>query len=269
MSLPRLRIPLTSVFKPVQFRALSTTPPLLSKIGKTPVTLPPGVTVTESAVYRHGAKEGDRKSTISGPLGTLHLPIPSYLSVFQDPTTRKTSLTVSSPKSREQREMWGRTRALLANHVAGVSEGHVCILRLVGVGYRATVEDRPAAMFPKFIPDAAPQEVKEGEKPKGVSWPIKSVAGGKRQVKSTVDAKGNMKVVNLKVQYAHPVELPVPVGVEASCPVPTRILLQGLDKEVVKQYAAEIRSWRKPEPYKGKGIFVDTETIKLKNRKIK
>jgi hypothetical protein len=99
--------------------------------------------------------------------------------------------------------MWGSTRARLQNHVTGVSEGHVAILRLVGVGYRASIED-----------------------------------GG--------------KIVNLKVQYAHPVELPVPQGVKASTPQPTRILLEGPDKEVVKQFAADIRKWREPEPYKGK-----------------
>ena len=55
----------------------------------------------------------------------------------------------------------------------------------------------------------------------------------------------------------------------ASCPQPTRILLEGVEKEVVMQFAAEIRAWRKPEPYKGKGIFVNGESIKLKNKKIK
>lgn len=55
----------------------------------------------------------------------------------------------------------------------------------------------------------------------------------------------------------------------ASCPAPTRILIEGIDKEVVKQFAAEIRAWRKPEPYKGKGIFVNDETIRLKAKKIK
>lgn len=109
---------------------------------------------------------------------------------------------------------------MIQNHVTGVSEGHAAILRLVGVGYRASIED-------------------------------------------------NGRIVNLKVQYAHPVELVIPEGVKASTPQPTRILLEGIDKEVVKQFAADIRAWRKPEPYKGKGIFVNDETIKLKARKIK
>lgn len=56
---------------------------------------------------------------------------------------------------------------------------------------------------------------------------------------------------------------------KASTPQPTRILLEGVEKEVVNQFAAKIRMWRKPEPYKGKGIFVNGETIKLKAKKIK
>lgn len=75
--------------------------------------------------------------------------------------------------------------------------------------------------------------------------------------------------MNLKVGYSHPVELGVPGGVKASCPQPTRILLEGVEKEVVMAFAAKIRKWRVPEPYKGKGIFVNGETIKLKNKKIK
>lgn len=65
------------------------------------------------------------------------------------------------------------------------------------------------------------------------------------------------------------IEMGVPEGVKASTPQPTRILLEGREKEVVKGFAARIREWRRPEPYKGKGIFVDGETIKLKAKKIK
>jgi large subunit ribosomal protein L6 len=75
--------------------------------------------------------------------------------------------------------------------------------------------------------------------------------------------------VALKVGYSHPIELPVPKGVKASTPQPTRILLEGVEKEVILAFAAKIRMWRKPEPYKGKGIFVNGETIKLKAKKIK
>jgi large subunit ribosomal protein L6 len=100
----------------------------------------------------------------------------------------------------------------------------------VGVGYRATVENAVTTVTPEF----------EGQ-----------------------------QFVVLKVGYSHPIELPVPRGVKATVPQATRILLEGPEKEVVLQFAAQIRRWRVPEPYKGKGIFVNGETIKLKAKKIK
>jgi large subunit ribosomal protein L6 len=124
----------------------------------------------------------------------------------------------------------GTVRAYLNNNILGVSEGHTAILRLVGVGYRATIEDSAITKTPEF----------EGQ-----------------------------KFVSLKVGYSHPIELPVPKGVTASTPQPTRLLLQGPEKVTLMQFAAEIRQWRRPEPYKGKGIFVNGETIKLKAKKIK
>jgi len=124
----------------------------------------------------------------------------------------------------------GTTRAYLQNHVTGVSEGHSAILSFVGVGYRASVEDTATTVAPEF----------EGQ-----------------------------KFISLKVGYSHPVEEAIPKGVTASTPQPTRLLLEGPEKEVVMQFAAKIRAWRVPEPYKGKGIFVNGETIKLKNKKIK
>lgn len=73
----------------------------------------------------------------------------------------------------------------------------------------------------------------------------------------------------LKLGFTHPVEEPVPLGMKVSTPQPTRILIEGINREAVMSLAARIRQWRRPEPYKGKGIFVNDETIKLKQKKIK
>ena len=73
----------------------------------------------------------------------------------------------------------------------------------------------------------------------------------------------------LKLGFTHPVEGPVPLGMKVSTPQPTRILIEGINREAVMSLAARIRQWRRPEPYKGKGIFVNDETIKLKQKKIK
>ncbi|KAJ5506408.1 Ribosomal protein L6 [Penicillium expansum] len=163
-------------------------------------------------------------------LSEMTLSIPSFLTITPDETGQKASLSVLDQTVPHQRAMWGTIRALLQNHILGVSEGHVCVLSMVGVGYRATIEDKASTVQAAFP---------------------------------------GQKFVSLKVGFSHPIELGIPQGVVASTPQPTRILLEGVDKRIVTQFAAEIREWRRPEPYKGKGIFVNGETIKLKAKKIK
>jgi len=177
-----------------------------------------------------GAVAGRPTVNIEGPLGKMSMTIPPFVNLAFDEASKSYSVSVQDRTIREQRSMWGTTRAYLHNHILGVSEGHTAILRLVGVGYRATIENSAITEVPEF----------EGQ-----------------------------KFVSLKVGYSHPIELPVPKGVKASTPQPTRILLEGCEKEVLLQFAAKIRAWRVPEPYKGKGIFVNGETIKLKAKKIK
>jgi large subunit ribosomal protein L6 len=69
------------------------------------------------------------------------------------------------------------------------------------------------------------------------------------------------KILDLQLQFSHPVEYPIPADVEISCPDKTTIQVSGVDKQRVGQVAAEIRSYRKPEPYKGKGIRYEGEVI--------
>ena len=66
------------------------------------------------------------------------------------------------------------------------------------------------------------------------------------------------------VGFSHPVRKPAPAGIEFEVPTPTKITVRGIDKELVGQVAAEIRSIRKPEPYKGKGIRYEGERIRRK-----
>jgi len=76
-------------------------------------------------------------------------------------------------------------------------------------------------------------------------------------------AKAGNKLT-LTLGYSHPVEMIDPEGVTATCESPTKITVSGIDKEKVGQYAADIRSKRGPEPYKGKGIKYETERIRRK-----
>jgi large subunit ribosomal protein L6 len=77
------------------------------------------------------------------------------------------------------------------------------------------------------------------------------------------------KNLNLALGYSHDVTFPVPDGIQVQTPKPTEIVITGIDKQQVGQVAAEIRRWRPPEPYKGKGVKYSTETIFRKEGKKK
>lgn len=198
-----------------------------------PISIPEDVSLKFMELPKVRSRHIDAAASmveITGPQGQQNIPLPGYISTTYDAANRKVIVSVADPHEKHQKSMWGTMRSHLQNSISGVSEGHICILRMVGVGYRATVEDKAITKEPEY----------EGQ-----------------------------KFISLKLGFAHPVELGVPKGVKATVPQPTRILLEGADKQTVTQFAAEIRAWRKPEPYKGKGIFVNDETIKLKAKKIK
>ena len=79
------------------------------------------------------------------------------------------------------------------------------------------------------------------------------------------EKKGNTLVMNLG--YSHPVEMEDPEGITTEVPSATEIVVSGIDKALVGNYAANIRKWRKPEPYKGKGIRYEGERIRRKEGK--
>lgn len=70
--------------------------------------------------------------------------------------------------------------------------------------------------------------------------------------------------LQLRVGYANEVHLPIPTGLTVTCPDQTHVLIKGSDKQLVGQFAAEVRAVRKPEPYKGKGIRYDGEVVRRK-----
>ena len=101
---------------------------------------------------------------------------------------------------------------------------------------------------------------------KGVSegWEKKLVLNG-----VGYRAKVTDNVVNLTVGLSHPVDYKLPEGVSAESPSPTEVILKGIDKHAVGQAAAELRSFRPPEPYKGKGIRYSDEIVHRKEEKKK
>ncbi|ATF74807.1 50S ribosomal protein L6 [Pasteurella multocida] len=79
--------------------------------------------------------------------------------------------------------------------------------------------------------------------------------------------KGN--VVALSLGFSHPVEHALPAGITAECPSQTEIVLKGADKQLIGQVAADIRAYRRPEPYKGKGVRYADEVVRIKEAKKK
>ena len=75
------------------------------------------------------------------------------------------------------------------------------------------------------------------------------------------------KVLAMSLGYSHPVELEDPDGITTEVTTPTEIIVRGIDKAIVGNYAANIRAWRKPEPYKGKGVRYVDEVIRKKEGK--
>ena len=172
----------------------------MSRIGKRPIPVPAGVTVTVNG----------NTVTVKGPRGELSRTLPAEVSVSQE----NGELTVSRPSDEPRhRALHGLSRTLVANMVEGVTKGFQKQLDIVGVGYRAEV--RPFGL-------------------------------------------------HLALGYSHPIEYRAPEGIKLTAPTPTSIVIDGANKEVVGQVAAELRSLRPPEPYKGKGIKYAGEQIRRK-----
>ena len=173
----------------------------MSRIGRMPIAIPAGVTVTIAE---------NNHVTVKGPKGTLERALPVEMTIKQEGD----DIVVTRPNDlKKNKALHGLTRTLIHNMVVGVTEGYEKILEVNGVGYRA--------------------------------------------------AKQGNKLV-LSLGYSHPVEMVDPEGVTSVLDGQNIIKIQGIDKEKVGQYAAEIRSKRKPEPYKGKGIKYSTEVIRRK-----
>ncbi|KAF9999659.1 hypothetical protein BGZ65_005024 [Modicella reniformis] len=127
-------------------RAFSTSPAVLSHIGKQPLPYGLDVVLTHDLIPITDPRVvADLHSTtlrIKGPLGEHVLPIKPFVNLNFEHEQGDSLLTISvqDPELKEQRSMWGTTRALIANAIIGVTDGYTVPIRLVGVGYRASVE---------------------------------------------------------------------------------------------------------------------------------
>ncbi|MGF1543450.1 MAG: 50S ribosomal protein L6 [Parvularculaceae bacterium] len=177
----------------------------MSRIGKQPVEVPSGVTVTVDG----------QTVKAKGPKGELTFEVVEACRV----ALNDNAVTVTPvDKSKDARAAWGMSRTMISNLVEGVSKEFTKELELVGVGYRAQM-------------------------------------------------KGNS--LNLALGYSHEIDFPTPEGLKIATPKPTEIVITGVDKQKVGQAAAEIRAFRPPEPYKGKGVKYKDEFIFRKEGKKK
>jgi large subunit ribosomal protein L6 len=172
----------------------------MSRIGKAPITVPSGVTVSIDG----------RSIAVKGPKGELSRTVSDLVTLRQDGDT---IVVERSGDDRDARAQHGLVRSLVQNMVTGVTDGFQKDLEIVGVGYRA-------------------------------------------------QAKG--KGLELSLGFSHPVVVDAPDGITFNVPQPTRIEVHGIDKQLVGQVAANIREWRKPEPYKGKGVRYADEHVRRK-----
>ena len=176
----------------------------MSRVGRLPIAIPAGVTVTVTP---------DNVVTVKGPKGELTKAMSTEMNI----AIEENQVVVTRPSdAKEHRALHGLTRALINNMVVGVTNGYAKTLQLIGVGYRAT-------------------------------------------------AKG--KGLTLNLGFSHPVEIEAVEGITFEIPDATTVVVRGIDKELVGDVAADIRAWRKPEPYKGKGIKYSDEVIRRKEGK--
>ena len=172
----------------------------MSRIGKKPIPVPNGVTVTVDG----------STVKVKGPKGELSRTFEPSMKI----RVENNEVLVERPSDdKRERAFHGLTRALIGNMVTGVTEGFKKTLEIVGVGYKA-------------------------------------------------EKKG--KDLMVSVGYSHPVKYPEPAGITLTTPAPTTIVIEGIDKQKVGQVAAELREFRPPEPYKGKGIRYQGEQVRRK-----
>lgn len=227
----------------------------LSHIGARPIPLPRDVTCTWHKEPGVSATQGFLR--FAGPMGVREVPLPEgILPSFQSNSRQsRTPQEIGQPTQvsdnahaaemlvmqcrdasvASQRSNWGLTAALAASCVQGVSVGSTVDLHLVGVGYRASLEMQDPS--PSMSTDMREQQ--------------------------------QQQVLVLRLGYPRPVRIAIPPGMRCEVSAPTEIRIIGNDQAALTQLAAKIRTFRPPEPYNGKGVFVGSERVQRKEVKKK
>lgn len=200
----------------------------MSRIGRMPVEIPAGVTVTVNG----------NTVTVKGPKGTLTQSFSDRMNI----AVEGNHVLVTRPTDeKEDRSLHGLTRALVQNMVTGVSTGYKKILMIIGVGYKAvkTGKDLQLYVGHSLMPQVGTPQAK---------YIISDTDTVKLSVpnESEIKAQGIDKMTSEKINGG------------------LIIVVEGIDKQEVGQMAAVIRSKRPPEPYHGKGIRYIDERVRRK-----
>lgn len=158
------------------------------------------------------------------------------------------TLFVEAPDEKVQRQLWGTTRTLIVNAIQGQSDGYTLPVYLIGVGYRAGLEVDQSSL---------PESSSSSSTTSSITGSTTITKDGKVSIVSlaTHEVLPRRRLV-LRLGYSHVIYLPVPQDIKVTVPSPTIITLWSRDKQKVGQFAADIRSLRKPEVYKGKVSLV-------------
>ena len=200
----------------------------MSRIGRMPVEIPAGVTVTING----------NVVTVKGPKGTLTDSFNERMTI----TVEGNQVVVTRPTDeKEDRSVHGLTRALLQNMVTGVSQGYKKVLMIIGVGYKAVKSGKDLQLFlgHSLMP--------------GVGTPqAKYIISDTDTVKISVPTEAEIKAQGIDKMTTEKVNSG------------NIVVIEGINKQEVGQMAAVIRSKRAPEPYHGKGVRYIDEYVRRK-----
>jgi len=213
----------------------------MSYIGRLPIKVPSGVNVAISSDKRTVSIEGVHGSKKTSSIEGITY---EYLEKSQ-----QINVLMESPKLKR---FWGLARTLLSNHIQGVSKGFRLTLNLVGVGYKVQLGQSIDGQPLPLLESKYKEKYGDNFKPH-----LKRMIKGKNKVDNLV----------LKLGFSHDIYLDIPEGITVSCPKYSTLILTGNQKDTLSQFAAQIRNYRLPEPYKGKGILFQNEVIRRKQGK--
>lgn len=213
----------------------------MSYIGRLPIKIPSGVNV-EIINNNTGV-------LLKGPYGSKTTSNIQGISYRYIEKSNQIYVLLQNPKFKK---FWGLARTLLSNNIHGVSRGFRLTLDLVGVGYKVQLGQSL---------DGQPLPILENK--------LKQKYGEnfKIHLEKLIEGKTLVQNLVLKLGFSHDIYLDIPQGITVICPKYSSLTLVGNEKDLLSQFAAKIRSYRLPEPYKGKGILFKDEVIRRKQGK--